>query len=394
MRIKFILLAPAFSQALALQERREIPFLGEQDAYTPGVFRQSSAGEGPIDISEITYSGLNTFAGVAHAQCFRPSHDEKDATRYDIAVLGAPLDTTVTGRPGARYGPSSIRTGSSRKAWGFDFYTGRNPLKSWAKIVDCGDAPLTWLDNRAAIRTLDQAHRRTANRPPADASKSHVPRIITLGGDHTTTLSALRGTHDNWGEVSVVHFDSHIDTWDPKVLGGGISDYASVNHGTFLHIAHEEGLIRNSSMHVGIRASLNRPKGDMKNDRRCGFGTITARDLDTYGIQGVIDQIRSRVKNTRVYITVDIDVLDPAFAPATGTPEVGGWSTRELLAILEGLGGLEIIGADVVEVSPPFDNHGETTALAAAEIVHNLIDLMVLTPIKSVEHLSSGPKSN
>lgn len=95
---------------------------------------------------------------------------------------------------------------------------GRNPLKSWAKIVDCGDAPLTWLDNRAAIRTLDQAHRRTANRPPADASKSHVPRIITLGGDHTTTLSALRGTHDNWGEVSVVHFDSHIGEFRPGTV--------------------------------------------------------------------------------------------------------------------------------------------------------------------------------
>lgn len=117
MRIKFILLAPAFSQALALQERREIPFLGEQDAYTPGVFRQSSAGEGPIDISEITYSGLNTFAGVAHAQCFRPSHDEKDATRYDIAVLGAPLDTVSSGFP--RKGIyTELTTASQRRSLG------------------------------------------------------------------------------------------------------------------------------------------------------------------------------------------------------------------------------------------------------------------------------------
>ncbi|KAG9256146.1 arginase family protein [Emericellopsis atlantica] len=398
-------------------------------------FRQCPADEGPIEISEITYSGLNTFAGVAHAQCFQKDNDSHSTKRYDIAVLGAPLDTTVTGRPGARYGPSAIRAGSLRKAWGFDTYTGRDPLKGWARVVDCGDAPMTWLDNRAAIKTLDQAHRLTAARPPADDSKSHVPRIVTLGGDHTTTLSALRGTYDNWGHVSVVHFDSHIGELDPDAaccsntafsayaknflkirgipkflltrrVGGGVSDYAyapmcreefqadafhrGLNHGTFLHVAHEEGLIRNSSIHVGIRASLNRREGDMKNDRRCGFATITARDLDTCGVQGVVDQIRNRVKDTQVYITVDIDVLDPAFAPATGTPEVGGWSTRELLAILEGLGGLKIVGADVVEVSPPFDNHGETTALAAAEIVHSLIDLMVLTPASLAEYLSTA----
>jgi hypothetical protein len=99
MRVNFILLAPAFSQALAPQDRQEIPFLGGHDAYRPGVFRQSSADESPIDISEITYSGLNTFAGVAHAQCFRKSHDENDAAQYDIAVLGAPLDTVSSGFP-------------------------------------------------------------------------------------------------------------------------------------------------------------------------------------------------------------------------------------------------------------------------------------------------------
>jgi agmatinase len=120
-----------------------------------------------------------------------------------------------------------------------------------------------------------------------------------------------------------------------------------VNHGTFLHIAHEEGLVQNTSIHAGIRAPVMRPKGDVRNDLRCGFEMIKARDIDRIGVQGVIDALKKRVGGTKVYISVDIDVLDPAFAPATGTAEVGGWSTRELLSILDGLEGIDIVGADV-----------------------------------------------
>ena len=146
-------------------------------------------------------------------------------------------------------------------------------------------------------------------------SKGHVPRIVVLGGDHTTTLSALRSTYDRFGAVSVIHFDSHLDTWDPKVLGGDLSQYAGVNHGTFLHIAHEEGLILNSSIHAAVRAPMVRDKEDLHNDQRCGFAVIKARDIDLIGAQGVIDALKKRVGDTRVYISVDIDSLDPAFAP-------------------------------------------------------------------------------
>jgi agmatinase len=135
------------------------------------------------------------------------------------------------------------------------------------------------------------------------------------------------------------------------VPGGGISHYAGVNHGTFLHIAHEEGLVRNTSIHAGIRAPVIRPKDDLRNDRRCGFEMIKARDIDRFGPHGVIEKLKNRVAGTKVYISVDIDVLDPAFAPATGTSEVGGWTTRELLTILDGLEGIEVIGADVGEWS-------------------------------------------
>jgi len=120
----------------------------------------------------------------------------------------------------------------------------------------------------------------------------------------------------------------------------------------------------------------------MRNDVRCGFDTIKARDIDRIGIEGIINRLKERVGDTNVYVSVDIDVLDPAFAPATGTAEVGGWTTRELLSILDGLKGIDVVGADVVEVAPIYDNPGETTVLAAAEIVHSLLTLMVQKPVE------------
>ncbi|KAB8072758.1 arginase family-domain-containing protein [Aspergillus leporis] len=331
-------------------------------------------------VTDSQFSGLTTFAHLPYVNCF--VDDGTDLTPYDIAILGAPFDTGVTARPGARYGPGGIRLGS-RRLEGWSIYTGMNVFESWARIVDCGDAPLTWLDNTVALKQLDLAHKVISSRPANTTYLGRTPRVVTLGGDHTTTLSALRSTYEKWGPVSVIHFDSHIDTWDPKVLGGGISHYAGVNHGTFLHIAHEEGLIRNTSVHVGIRAPVNRPKGDLRNDIRCGFEMIKARDLDSLGINGVVEEIKRRVGDSKVYISVDIDVLDPAFAPATGTAEPGGFSTRELLSILDALNGLPVIGADVVEVAPIYDTAAETTTLAAAEVAHSLLYLMVATPVMS-----------
>ncbi|TIC90814.1 putative agmatinase 1 [Colletotrichum higginsianum] len=329
-----------------------------------------------------SFAGLRAFANLPFVDCFS-DQDTRDH-KYDIAIFGASHDTTTTGRPGARFGPPAIRTGSQRKGPGeWSIYTGRNPLQDWATVVDCGDARLTWLDNTASLKRLDKAHTVISSRAAANSSVSSTPRILTLGGDHTTTLSALRSTYRRWGPVAVIHFDSHIDTWDPAVLGGGISEYAGLNHGTFLHIAHEEHLILNNSIHAGIRAPLVRRKGDLRNDVRCGFEIVTARDLDKFGAHGVISKIKERVGDSRVYVSVDIDVLDPAYAPATGTAEPGGWSTRELLTVLDGLEGLSIVGADVVEVAPAYDNNGETTVLAAAEIAYSLIDLMVLTPVRS-----------
>ncbi|KAI5369503.1 Putative ureohydrolase [Septoria linicola] len=334
------------------------------------------------DISQAKFAGLTTYANLPYVHCLSA---EDDVEPYDIAILGAPFDTGVTSRPGARFGPLGIREGSRRidPSFSYSVYTGKNAFQQGLKVVDCGDAPLTVLDNTVALRQLGKAHEVVSGRR-TNASQYDVPRIITLGGDHTTTLPALRSTMKHWGAVSVIHFDSHLDTWDPDVLGGGLSHYAGVNHGTFLHVAHEEGLILNSSIHAGIRAPVANKKYDLKNDKACGFNILRARDLDRLGTQGFIDRLKDRVNGTRVYITVDIDSLDPAFAPATGTAEPGGWTTRELLTILDGLSGLEVVGADVVEVAPIYDNPGETTTLAAAEIVRSLIEIMVDTPVRSI----------
>lgn len=301
------------------------------------------------DIRSAKYHGMTTYANIDYVHCLS---NDSTIDAYDIAILGAPFDTAVTARPGTRYGPLGIRLGSRRiHPLGESIYTGKNAFSKF-KVVDCGDAPLTFLDNTRALKQLTDSHKIVSSRK-AKTSGVKTPRIITLGGDHTTTLPALRSTYDHFGAVSVIHFDSHIDTWDPKVLGGGISDYAAVNHGTFLHIAHEEGLLLNSSIHAGIRAPVI-AKTDVRHDKFCGFSMVKARDLDKIGTQGVIDILKARVKGTKVYISVDIDVLDPAYAPGTGTAEVGGWTTRELLTILDGLSGLQVVGADVGKLEAPY----------------------------------------
>lgn len=369
-----------FSTFLAVICTHEIVFPPVAAIHSNGQSVISSGNDALVDMNR--YSGLSTYANLPYVHCLSP---ENDLEAYDIAILGAPFDTATTARPGARFGPHGIRDGSRRIAapFAWSIYTDRNVFLEWARVVDCGDAPLTFLDNTVALKQLENAHKTISGRTANATGISKTPRIITLGGDHTTTLAALRSTYDHWGAVSVIHFDSHLDTWDPEVLGGGLSHYAGVNHGTFLHLAHEEGLLLNSSIHVGIRAPMVRPKGDLRNDRRCGFEIVKARDIDRIGVDGIVSRVKERVGTSKVYISVDIDVLDPAYAPATGTAEPGGWSTRELLSILDGLEGMKVIGADVVEVAPIYDNAGETTKLAAAEVVRSLMTLMVETPVKA-----------
>lgn len=334
-----------------------------------------------LDLAEYNmFGGIVTFAGYPTFNCFDPDHYEKP---IDIAIVGAPFDTGVSYRPGARFGPEAIRLGAKRLAHG-----GVNPARGSSRdsplvdidpygtdlhVVDCGDVPMTPFDNRIALNQLYRGQR-AIHKHTSDGN----PRIITMGGDHTITLMALRSAYETYGKLAVLHFDSHIDTWNPEKLGGGITDYMSLNHGTFLHYAAEQGyLAKDHCFHLGIRAPYIDSKYDKAHDKQCGFEFFSARDIDSLGKRAIVDKVKEVVGDLPVYISVDIDVLDPSHAPGTGTMEVGGWTTRELLTMLDSFDGLNIVGADVVEVSPPYDTNSEVTSLAATGVIDALLGLMV-----------------
>lgn len=209
------------------------------------------------------------------------------------------------------------------------------------------------------------------------------PKIITLGGDHSLALAALRGLNKVYGQsIAVLHFDAHLDTWHPaKYPSPWPSKQAEFNHGSMFWIASNEGLILNgSSVHAGLRTRLSGADwADFEDDANQGFLRISSDDIDDLGgPKGVIDAIIARIgTETPVYVSVDIDVLDPGLAPGTGTPEAGGWTSRELIRILRGIEGLNIVGGDVVEVAPAYDGVGEQTALAGAQVVYELLTNMV-----------------
>jgi agmatinase len=199
---------------------------------------------------------------------------------------------------------------------------------------------------------------------------------VTIGGDHTIALPLLRAMAAKHGPVAVVHFDAHLDTWD-TYFG------AAYTHGTPFRRASEEDLLdRSACLHVGTRGPLY-AGSDLADDTGLGFQVVGSVEMDDLGARGVVERIRDRVGDRPVYVSVDIDVLDPAFAPGTGTPEAGGLSSRELLAILRGFADLDLVGADVVEVAPAYD-HAEITGIAAAHVVYEL--LSALAP-----RYSSGP---
>lgn len=334
------------------------------------------------------FGGIITFGGLDHFNCF--SKEDSEAKReIDIAIVGAPFDTGVSYRPGARFGPEGIRLGARRIG-------GASPVRSNGNldsklthinpydksnhnltVIDCGDVPLTPFDNRIALNQLYRGER-AIHRHKSSTKKA--PKIITMGGDHTITLMTLKSAYEQYGPINVIHFDSHIDTWDPQVLGGGISNYMKLNHGTFLHYAAEQGYLNKTGcFHVGLRAPYIDDSYDSNHDKECGFQTINARQIDVLGIKGIVHQLLNQIgTEAPVYISVDIDVLDPAFAPATGTMEIGGWSSRELLSVLDGMEGINLVGADVVEVSPPFDSNSEITSLAATAVIDSFLGLMIV----------------
>jgi agmatinase len=307
---------------------------------------------GPVDATKLPrYSGPATFARL-------PRIDE--VARADAAVLGVPFDSGVTYRPGARFGPAHIRE-SSRLLRPYNPALDVSPFAR-LQVVDAGDLAVSPFDIGEAISSIERGARGLLER---------TPHLLTLGGDHTIALPLLRAFAAAHGPVAVVHFDAHLDTWD-TYFG------AAYTHGTPFRRASEEGLIdREGCVHIGIRGPLF-TDADLDQDTAVGFAVISAPETDHLGIAGVIERIASRVGDRPTYVSVDIDVLDPAHAPGTGTPEAGGLTSRELLAILRSFARLNLIGADIVEVAPSYD-HAQITGIAAAHVGYELLSALAVS---------------
>jgi len=291
-----------------------------------------------------------TFGGAVSFLRRKYTDDLKGA---DVAVSGVPYDCATTYRPGARLGPRAVRAASVQLAELKAFPFGFDPFDHLA-VVDCGDCGVDAHHPDRVIATI----------------QDHIGRILdarvmplTLGGDHFITYPILRAIAARHGPVALVHFDAHPDTWP----GTREHDGTSFDHGTMFLRAKQEGLIDvERSIQIGIRTHTD-------NDH--GFEILTAPWVHRHGADATVAEIIKRVGDAKAYLTFDIDCLDPAFAPGTGTPVAGGLSTAQALDIVRGLGAPEWVGMDVVEVSPPYDV-SEITAIAAATLAHDMLCLL------------------
>ncbi|MEJ3659015.1 agmatinase [Actinomycetes bacterium KLBMP 9759] len=304
---------------------------------------------GPVDASQVPrYAGPATFARL-------PRTDE--VGHVDVAVVGLPFDSGVSYRPGARFGPAHIRAASKL----LRPYNPALDVLPFARqqVADAGDLAINPFDLEEAIRTVENA---------SDDLREGGTKLLSIGGDHTVALPLLRSVHRDHGPVAVLHFDAHLDTWD-SYFG------APYTHGTPFRRASEEGLLdKERCMHVGVRGPLYSDQ-DLTDDRVLGFQVVRSDDYQFDGLAAVIERMRARLGDAPVYVSVDIDVLDPAHAPGTGTPEAGGLTSRELLNTLRGLVGANIVGADIVEVAPAYD-HAEITGIAAAHVAFELLSVL------------------
>lgn len=348
------------------------------------------------DVSDIVsdtnlYSGIVSFAHLPIKQCFENLDEE-----IDIAIVGAPFDSGVSYTPGTRFGPNGIRQGSRRLFGGISPIRGnskdsklyRLPIyNTGLKLADCGDVPMIPFDARVALDQLYRGQRAIhKHKTSSNSTNFDRTRVVTLGGDHTVSLMNIKSAYETFNDnnddgLAIIHFDSHIDTWDPKVLGGGITEYASLNHGTFLHYAAEAGYVsHNHSVHVGIRAPYISDY-DEKHDKECGFQTITSKDVDTLTPRGVGRKIKEIVGDRPVYLTFDLDTFDAGMINS-GTLEAGGLNSREIMTILDELEGIKLVGCDIVEVSTPPNSIGnDVTGLLAAQVIDELIGLMVVSEL-------------
>mgnify|MGYP000689838339 FL=1 len=300
------------------------------------------------------YAGPSTFARIPEL---------RDVEYCDVAIIGVPFDAGTSYRPGARFGPQAVRQASRQLRTNYHPNYDVEPFKV-QQVADAGDITCNPFNIDEAIKQIEDGATELLNK---------VGSIVTIGGDHTIALPLLRAVNKKCGQpVALVHFDAHLDTWD-TYFG------APYTHGTPFRRAREEGLfLDDASMHVGIRGPLY-SRDDLKEDADLGFKIIHCDDFQTQSIDQIVKRIRDRVGDNPLYLSIDIDVLDPAHAPGTGTPEIAGMTSREMLNVLRGLSGMNLVSADVVEVAPAYD-HAELTSTAAATIVYELINIIAKNP--------------
>ena len=292
------------------------------------------------------YAFENAFGG---ATSFLRRTYTKDLTGVDLAITGVPFDQAVTHRTGTRFGPRAIREASSLQPYDPPHGWPTNPLEEMA-IIDYGDL------------AFDYA--KVADFP--DALTNHIRTIlkagagtVVLGGDHYITYPILKAYAEKFGPLGVIHFDAHSDLWPDD-------DLTRIDHGTMLYKAVKTGLVDpKRSVQIGIRTTT---------EDYLGVNVITAREAHEWGVKRVVETVKGIVGDRPTYLTFDIDALDPAFAPGTGTPVWGGLASWQVAAMLRDLAGINLVGGDVVEVSPPYDTTG-ATAIAGAHVAYELICL-------------------
>ena len=294
--------------------------------------------------TDTTMQGLPRYSGIPTFMRVPPAGKLED---FDIALAGVPFDGGVTARPGARFGPREIRNMSTMMR-AIHHVTGFNPFAA-CKVADVGDVPFT------DVFHLERAHDdiRQFFEPIFAAGK----KVLIAGGDHSITFPIFQAIAPR-EPLGMVHIDAHTDTWD-YFVGSKFS------HGSPFRRAVEAGLLDpRRTIQIGIRGAQNTDEG-WRYSLDSGMRVVFIEEFDKAGVDAIIREARRVVGDGPAYLSVDVDGLDPVYAPGTGTPEVGGLSTRETLALLRGLDGMDFAGADVVEVSPPYDPSGNTALLGA-----------------------------
>jgi agmatinase len=293
----------------------------------------------------LAYAGIPTFLR-------QPASRELEGV--DVTIVGIPFDSGATSfRSGARLGPRRIREASSNM-WGYHRTLHVAPLKV-LNVVDYGDVTVEPTSIELTMGSI-------ASEVATVLSKA--TKVVALGGDHSITLALLRAHAARFGPLALVQFDAHSDAWPGKV-----------DHGTFFRYAAQEGLLdAQACVQVGIRGSLCEAD-DLEAASRLGAQVLTVDACFEMGIPAVVRAIRETVGERQVYVSLDMDSVDPAYAPGVGTPEVGGFSSYQMLQLVRGLQGLNLVGMDLVEVCPPYDS-GEITSLLAATLAFDFLSLL------------------